>query len=281
MRFGAPVFGEYSDPDGWANAVRAAGYSAAYCPVGDDADADTDTIRAYEKAAADTDIIIGEVGAWSNPLSPDEQTRRQALELCKRRLALADEIGARCCVNIAGSQGEKWDGNDPKNLSEEGFDAVVECVRDIIDAVEPTRSFYALETMPNMYPDTVDAYVRIIEAVDRDRFGVHFDAVNLVCTPRLYFDNAAMIRDFVDRLGPFIRSCHGKDVIMHQQFITHIDEVPPGQGYLDYRTLLTELDRLDDRDVPLLLEHLSGPEQYADAAGYVRSVAAEIGVGLK
>jgi len=278
MRFGAPVFSEYSDPEGWAKAVRAAGYSAAYCPVGDDADADT--IRAYEKAAADSDIVIGEVGAWSNPLSPDEQTRGQALELCKRRLALADEIGARCCVNIAGSQGEKWDGNDPKNLSDEGFEAVVECVREIIDAVEPKRSFYALETMPNMYPDSVDSYVRIIEAVNRRQCAVHFDPVNLLCTPRRYFDNATMIRDFVDRLGPLIRCCHGKDVIMHQQFITHIDEVPPGQGYLDYRTLLTALDRLGDRDVPLLLEHLSGPEQYAEAAGHVRAIAAEVGVEL-
>ncbi len=278
MRFGAPVFSEYSDPGSWAAAVRAAGYSAAYCPVGHDVDADT--IRAYEKAAADADIIIGEVGAWSNPLSPDEQTRRQALELCKRRLALADEIGARCCVNIAGSQGEKWDGNDPKNLSEEGFEAVVECVREIIDAVEPRRSFYALETMPNMYPDSVDAYVRIVQAIDRDRFAVHFDPVNLVCSPRAYFHNAAMIRDFVDRLGPLIRCCHGKDAMMAQQFITHIEEVPPGRGYLDYRTLLTELDRLQDRDVPLMLEHLSGADEYAAAADYVRGVAADIGVTL-
>ncbi|HCU34558.1 MAG TPA: xylose isomerase [Armatimonadetes bacterium] len=278
MRFGAPVFSEYTGPDEWARAVRAAGYSAAYCPVGDDADADT--IRAYEKAAADADIVIGEVGAWSNPLSPDEQIRRQALELCKRRLALADEIGARCCVNIAGSQGAKWDGNDPKNLSEEGFEAVVDCVRDIIDAVEPTRSFYALETMPNMYPDSVDAYVRLIEAIDRERFAVHFDPVNLVCGPRTYYHNAAMIHDFVERLGPRIRCCHGKDVIMHQRFITHIDEVPPGQGHLDYRTLLTELDRLEDRDVPLMLEHLSGADEYTAAAAYVRGVAAEAGVEL-
>ena len=278
MRFGAPIFAEYDGPDGWAAAVRAAGYSAAYCPVGDDADADT--IRAYEKAASDADIVIGEVGAWSNPLSQDEQTRSDALALCKRRLALADEIGARCCVNIAGSQGEKWDGNDPKNLSEEGFDAVVECVREIIDAVKPRRSFYALETMPNMYPDSVDAYVRIIAAIDRERCAVHFDPVNLICSPRTYYHNAAMIRDFVDRLGSRIRCCHGKDVIMHQQFITHIDEVPPGQGYLDYRALLTELDRLQDRDVPLLLEHLAGPEQYAEAADYVRGVAVEVGVEL-
>ena len=53
--------------------------------------------------------VVAEVGAWSNPLSPDETTRTAAVELCKRRLALADRVGARCCVNIAGSRSENWD----------------------------------------------------------------------------------------------------------------------------------------------------------------------------
>jgi len=44
----------------------------------------------------------------SNPLSSDEQTRRTAIARCQAMLALADAIGARCCVNIAGSRGEKW-----------------------------------------------------------------------------------------------------------------------------------------------------------------------------
>ena len=37
--------------------------------------------------------MIAEIGAWSNPISPDERTRAAALELCKRRLALADRVG--------------------------------------------------------------------------------------------------------------------------------------------------------------------------------------------
>ncbi|CAM4444877.1 sugar phosphate isomerase/epimerase [Paenibacillus tarimensis] len=47
--------------------------------------------------------MISEVGAWSNPISPDEGARRKALDFCKQQLALAEEIGARCCVNIAGA----------------------------------------------------------------------------------------------------------------------------------------------------------------------------------
>jgi sugar phosphate isomerase/epimerase len=69
--------------------------------LGDDADAET--VDAY--AAASADVVIAEIGAWSNPLSPDERTRATALKLCKRRLELADRVRARCCVNIARSRG--------------------------------------------------------------------------------------------------------------------------------------------------------------------------------
>ena len=73
---------------------------------------------------------------------------------------MADEIGARCCVNIAGSRGAKWDGPHPADLTPETFDLIVQSVREIIDAVKPTRAFYTLETMPWMYPDSADSYLR-------------------------------------------------------------------------------------------------------------------------
>jgi len=102
LRLGGPVFDKYQDPDGWVRAIKKLGYSAAYCPVG--AETGDDVVRAYEQAAQKADIIIAEVGAWSNPISPDDEKRKAALEKCRRQLALADRIGARCCVNITGSR---------------------------------------------------------------------------------------------------------------------------------------------------------------------------------
>ena len=105
--------------------------------------------------------MIAEVGCWSNPISPDEPTRRAALELCKARLELADRVGARCCVNLAGSRGETWDGPHPDNLSPATFALVVDTVREIIDAVQPRRTFYTLEPMPWSFPDSPDSYLEL------------------------------------------------------------------------------------------------------------------------
>jgi sugar phosphate isomerase/epimerase len=275
MRLGGPLFDSCPDPDRWISALQREGYSAAYSPVA--ADAPDDIVRAYARAAQKTNIVIAEVGAWSNPLSHNEQERREAVAKCQQALALAHRIGARCCVNISGSRGEQWDGPHPENLTDETFDLIVESVRTIIDAVEPARTFYTLETMPWMYPDSAESYLRLMRAVDRRQFGVHFDPVNLICSPQRYFNSGAIISEFCAALGPHIRSCHAKDIALSGRLTVHLDEVRPGLGGLDYAAFLRELDRLDP-NTPLMIEHLSSREEYALAAAHIRSVAAGVGV---
>src|SRR5262245_2152703 len=82
MRLGGPIFkDEYSDPTSWVVAVQNHGYRAAYCPV--DLSASDAEIAAYARAAEEADIVIAEVGAWSNPISPNETIRTEALKKCK------------------------------------------------------------------------------------------------------------------------------------------------------------------------------------------------------
>ena len=276
MRLGGPLFEKYDSPEKWIACVRAAGYRAAFCPVKDGAG--DDEINAYADAAQKADIVIAEVGAWSNPLSPDNATRQAALEKCKNGLLLAEKIGARCCVNIAGSRGEKWDGPCAADLTDETFDMIVASVREIIDAVKPVRAFYTLETMPWMFPDSPDAYLKLFTAIDRKGFAVHFDPVNLICSPQRYFTHGAIIRDFVKKLGKNIKSCHCKDILLQNKLTTHLDEVRPGLGALDYRVFLSEVSRLGD--VPAMLEHLPNADEYAAAGKHIRGIAQEKGIEL-
>lgn len=274
LRLGGPVFEKYAGPDSWAKAVRKLGYRAAYCPVR--AEAKDDVVKAYALAAEKADIVIAEVGAWSNPISPDDKTRHEALKKCRTQLVLADRIGARCCVNISGSRGEKWDGPSPENLTDETFNMIVETTRAIIDDVKPTRTCFTLETMPWAYPDSVDSYVRLYKAIDRRQFAVHLDPVNLVCSPQRYFRNGDLIRECFEKLGPYIKSCHAKDILLQTKLTTHLDEIRPGLGGLDYATFLKELSKIPD--TPLMLEHLKGAEEYRKAADHIASVAQKTGL---
>jgi sugar phosphate isomerase/epimerase len=278
VRLGGPVFEKYNDPDEWVSALKRLKYRAAYCPV--EVGTEESLIKAYQKAAIDNDIVISEVGAWSNTISLDEKERKDAVDKCIRSLETAELIGANCCVNISGSRNpEYWAGPHEDNLTEDTFDLIVEITRKIIDSVNPSRTYFALEPMPWSYPDSPDNYLRLLKAIERKRFGVHFDPVNMVVSPQIYFKNGDFIRDCFKKLGSNIRSCHAKDITLREDnYIPQLDECRPGLGKLDYNTFLTELAKL--RDIPLMMEHLNTAEEYALAADYIRSVGKQNKISL-
>ncbi len=273
IRLGGPVFEKYKDPKEWISAVKNLKYRAAYCPV--QLGTSPEEINAYKNEAKKANIIIAEVGAWSNPIDPNEVKSKAALEKCINSLQLADEIGANCCVNISGSRNpEKWAGPHKDNLTPETFDLIVESTRKIIDAVKPKNSFYSLETMPWAYPDSVDSYEKLIKAINRKQFAVHFDPVNLVVSPQVYYKNGEMIKDAISKLGAHIKSCHAKDILLlDDQLTPHLPEVRAGLGNLNYAVLLKELAKL--KNIPLMLEHLNTAEDYIEAANYIRMVGIE------
>jgi len=277
MRLGVNLHVSDDDPEAVARAYVDAGYSAAVCPPV--TLEQPERIRALREAFSRWDVTLADIGVWNNMLDPDLQRRATNLEANVRALALGDELGVLCCVNIAGSFSPTlWDGPHPLNLSDQAFGLTVQNVRQIIDAVKPTRTRYCLETMPWVIPDSADNYVRLIEAIDRPMFAVHLDPVNLINSPIRYYHNAELLRECFAKLGPWIVSCHAKDIIMRERLTVHLDEVRSGLGALDYKVFLSELSRLRG-DVPLILEHLP-QEEYSAAREYVLGVAAQIGVSF-
>jgi sugar phosphate isomerase/epimerase len=273
IRLGGPIFLKSDDPRELAKEHRRLGYTAAYCPNGNPAE--------IKKAFAAEDVVISEVGAWRNMLDPDPQKRRDNLHYVTERLQLAEAVGARCCVDIAGSfNPDLWYGPNPKNLSKEFFDATVENVRRLIDEVKPKNTKFSIEMMPWSLPDGPDSYVKLIHAVDRRAFGVHLDVCNVINTPDRFYRNSEVISECFQKLGSWILSCHAKDLawVTDKEYNVHFQETVPGRGQINYATYLKELISID---APLMLEHLLSPEDYAEARAYVRRIAQESNVKLQ
>lgn len=271
MRLSGPIFGEVRDPNEWIRKVKAAGYTSASIPL--EMTADDAAVRSYLQAAREADVLISEVSAWSNPIDPDPAKAKAAIDYCRRSLEWAEKTGARCCVNIAGSMHpQKWEGAHPSNFSDEAFLRIVSSVREIIDAVKPKHTFYSLETMPWIFPSTPDEYLELIRAIDRPAFAVHLDPVNMITSPKIYFNNGIFLRECFSKLGRHIKSCHAKDTILRGDLTVRLEECRPGLGALDYRIFLAELSKLDP-DTPLCLEHLQSEQEYIEAAAFIRSVA--------
>jgi sugar phosphate isomerase/epimerase len=278
IRLGGPVFLKSDDPRALAREHRRLGYSAAQCPRA--RAEDTARVREIEQAFAAENVVIAEVGAWVNMLDPDEQKRRQNLGLVIERLALAEAVGARCCVDIAGSYDPKiWYGPHPENLSQKFFEATVDNCRRVIDEIKPKRTRFTLEMMGWSLPDGPDTYLKLIKAVDRKAFAVHLDVCNGVNSPARYYRNAEFTAECFRKLGPWIVSCHAKDLEWVVEMNVHFLEVAPGRGKIDYRAYLRELSRLRV-DAPLMLEHLKTPEEYEEGKKYIQGVARELGLSL-
>ena len=276
VRLGGHIFLKSDDPRDLAREHRRLGYSAAYCPPARTADAER--ILAIRGAFAAENVVIAEVGAWKNMLDPDPAGRQANLAYVTERLALADAVHARCCVDIAGSFNPKvWYGMHPRNLSQEFFDATVENCRRVIDAVKPTQTRFTIEMMPWSLPNGPDSYIRLIRAVDRTAFGVHLDVCNVINSPARFYDNKSVIEECFRKLGQWIVSCHAKDLAWVPEYNVHFAEVVPGRGELDYAAYLTELSRLPI-DAPLMLEHLKTPEEYDEARAYVKRTGERAGI---
>jgi sugar phosphate isomerase/epimerase len=278
VRLGGPIFVKSDDPRELAREHRRLGYSAAYCPMAKATD--TARVREIEKSFAAENVVIAEVGAWKNMLDPDDQKRKENLNYVIDRMALAEAVGARCCVDIAGSYNPKvWYGPDRKNLSKEFFDATVQNCRRIIDEIKPRRTRFTIEMMGWNLPDGPDAYLKLIHAVDRPAFGVHMDVCNGINSPERFYRNSEFIRDCFRKLGKWIVSCHAKDLQWVVELNVHFLEVAPGRGEVDYGTYLTELSKLSV-DAPLMLEHLKSAEEYEEGKKYIQKIAAQNGISF-
>jgi sugar phosphate isomerase/epimerase len=269
MRLGTSSPLRHETPEEWAENQIKLGCRAVNFPL--DCNAPEEKIIAYKEAAEAHDLLIAEVGIWRNALSPDPEERRRNTDYCVEQLRLADFLGARCAVNVAGAFGPVWDGAYKENFSERAWTETVAMVREIIDRADVKHSFFTLEPMPWMIPTGPKEYLRLLEMVERDRFAVHMDIINMINSAERYFYPEEFLEEVAETLGNRIRSCHIKDVHLSEAFTFRLEECAPGKGEFPLRAYAERMHRIDP-EMPVILEHLNTDEGYITSMGYLKEV---------
>lgn len=251
----------------WADRLSSLGCRSAVFPL--NCESSEEEIEEYVNEAKKHDLLIAEVGIWRNALSLDEEERKANLEYSIKQLALADRIGARCCVNVAGACGPIWDGGYKANFSPEMWKKTVEMVRTVIDEVKPKNTFFTLEPMPWMVPTGPEEYLRLIEDVDRDKFAVHMDIINMINGYERFFWHEEFLEKTFNLLGKKIRSCHIKDVKLLNAYTFMLQECACGEGDFNLEKYVELIDRVDS-EMPVLIEHIDSDEKYVEILQYTR-----------
>ena len=269
MRLGTSSPLAHGSAEEWAKNQVALGCRAVVFPLS--ADDPDEKIDEYVNAAKSHDLLIAEVGIWRNAMSPDPEERKKQRDYCVRELQLADRIGARCAVNVAGAVGSRWDGHYRENFTKETRKEIVTMVREIIDRAEITNTYFTLEPMPWMVPTGPEDYVRLLEEVDRERFAVHMDIINMTNSLERYYEAESFVDCCAELLGNRIRSCHIKDIHLKEEYTFQLEECAPGQGEFPLRYYVQKMTGFDP-DMPVILEHLNTDEEYIHYIDYLKEV---------
>ena len=280
MLLGGTVAGRVRSPEEWESLLVRSHFKAVTAPF--NCHTPRETIDAYRAICDRHQVVIAEIGVWKNIFDPDPRAAAEARAYAEGQLALADEAGIACCVNIAGTDSTAgWDAADRSNFTDETYERIIKSVREIIDRTEPKSAFYTLEPMPWMIPDSPDVYLQLIRDVDRPQFAAHMDFVNMINCPRRYLAPESFVEECFTKLGSLIKSTHLKDSRMDPNRLTAmLEECSPGEGSLDFARILEILDRHLPADGPVLLEHMSTFDEYERAYNYVSAIAAANGIGI-
>lgn len=268
MRLGLASPLTHNSPEQWAKQLAELGCGCAPFPL--NCNDDKEKVKACVEAARENDIVIAEVGIWNNMLDSDPEKRKENIDYAIRQLMFADEIGAVCAVNIAGTpHGPRWDGGYRDNYSKETYDLTVETIQYILKSANPKRTHLSIESMPWMIPDGPKEYLELIERVNHPMFTAHLDIVNMITSPRRYFYNDEFLKECFTVLKGHICSCHLKDIRLKEEFTFQLQECAPGEGNLDLECF-AELCNNENPDMPVIIEHLNSDEQYKNSLLYVQ-----------
>jgi len=155
-------------------------------------------------------------------------------------------------AGIPGVQGHC--GFIPENPSDPLFGEVVLALKEVAAHCKQNGQTFRCETGQ----ETPVTLVRAIRAAGLDNIGVNFDAANLI----LYGKGNPV--DALDILGPYVMGVHAKDGRYPTDPSQLGEEVPIGEGKVDFPRLIQRLKEVKYRGPITIEREIEGPQQDED-----------------
>ena len=209
------------------------------------------------------------------PPPEDEKWQRHQIDL----IHSAEQYGCKLILSHAGSMYPNRDIAHPQNWSKEAWDRTVRALKRICKDTAGSKIEIAIEAVNTESVNNPWAMKRLREDVGDERITCGLDITNMV-DPSVAFRMSEWIDTTFDLLEDSIRYVHAKDFAW-SSMLAGLNWTMQGTGNMDYELFLARVSRLTKTTMPyVLIEFLSGNEQYEQAQRNVRAIADKIGVKI-
>ncbi len=236
-------------------------------------------LRELRAALTQHDVVVFEVGGYTNMIHPDPAERQKNLKHLAMCIETADKIGCPMVGTISGSLDPvNFFNVHPDNWTEKTWQVLVEAVKQVLRDTSGCKAALGMEAQVTTNIDGPRAHKRLMDDVGDMRCAVNFDPVNMISLAS-YYHTTELLNECFDLLGERIIGAHAKDTyIIPDQQTVHVQEVCSGRGVMDYETFLVRLSRMKWPRT-LLPEHVPA-DQLLEAKAYIEKVAAKVGVKI-
>lgn len=207
---------------------------------------------AFEKAGKNVPLI----GAYFNPVHPDESKIKNGIAVFKDHIALANELGCDKVGSETGSyNGDKWIYH-PLNRTDEALDRVVNTFAELADFARDYSVNVCMEGAFGHVCWNVSTLDKAVKRIGRSNIRFIFDLYNYLDgsnVDKMYEILNEGLQTFGDRICVF----HIKDCVINDD--GSLKQVGVGKGIFDYERILSEIRKVCP-DADLVLEGTTGDD---------------------
>lgn len=204
------------------------------------------------------------IGAYFNPVHPDESKIKNGIAVFKDYLSHAKELGCDIVGSETGSyNGDKWTYH-PQNRTEEALERVIKTFSELCDYAADRGAFVGMEGAFGHVCYDVKTLDRAVKAIGRDNIRIIFDLYNYLDrsnVDKMYDILDEGLQTFGDRICVF----HIKDCIIAEDGT--LKQCGVGQGIFDYPRIIGKIAKVcpdanlvfegtTGDDIPIAVEHL-------------------------
>ncbi|MFC1693354.1 TIM barrel protein [Candidatus Latescibacterota bacterium] len=225
------------------------------------------------------DVVVYEVGGYTNMIHPDTAIRQQNLKNLAKCIEAADKLECPMVGTISGScDPVNFFNVHPDNWTTKTWKLLVDSTKQVLRDTAGMKAAIGMEAQVTTNIGRPEDHRRHMDDVGDSRCAVNLDPVNMISLDN-YYHTTELLHECFDLLGESILGAHAKDTyIWPDKQTVHVQEVASGRGVMDYETYLIRLSRMEWPRT-ILPEHVP-QEQIIEAGEYIRKVAAKVGVKI-